>query len=109
MVAHPESHASQTIAVPASAYFKLHSRTAFRVATIITCIRNTRPVVVCAVKGGTQMTKAQWIKRLNKSRARYKVLIAEKKGIIAVLDKQIRQMEKDVKRFGKIVKRFPRG
>jgi hypothetical protein len=54
------------------------------------------------------MTKAEWIKQLNKSRARYKILLAEKKGIIAVLDKQIRQIEKDVKRFGKIVKRFPR-
>jgi hypothetical protein len=54
------------------------------------------------------MTKAQWIKRLNKSRARYKVLLAEKKGIIEVLDEKIRQMEKDVKRFGKIVRRFPR-
>jgi len=61
----------------------------------------------------SQMTtkRPQWVtKGSNQEGERgYKVLLAEKKGIIEVLDEKIRQMEKDVKRFGKIVRRISRG
>ena len=57
------------------------------------------------------MTKAQLTEVLNRSRARYKVLLDEQKQQISALNNEIRQIKKDVAKFGKIVQRipFPRG
>jgi len=54
------------------------------------------------------MIKADLIKMLNKSRARFRYLLGERDRKIKNLETEIRQIKKDVKRFGKIVERFPR-
>ena len=54
------------------------------------------------------MTKAELRKFLNKSQARYKVLLKQQNEKIRDLQREIRVMKSDVAQFGKLVKRYPR-